>query len=374
MRSRLQTGDKTLAPALARLLREAESVIKDAPVAITDKQGTGIEMPSGDPRDYVSISTYYWPVANNPAAPWTKKDGVANKALIERYDTPRLRKAAERVTTSCLAWWFTGDDRFAQAAVGQLQVFFLNKETRMNPHLSYAQFIPNVNGGMGNAHGLIDSRFFVDMLSAVALLETGPHLSPTERDELRGWFRDYLNWLTTSKLGLLEARATNNHSLYYDCQTLAFALYVGDLERADKIVKRFGPERIALQIGPDGRLEKELARPGAATYTCFALEALAEFVAMANQAGLTPAPWSWTSADGRSIPKAFAWAAPYLKGQKWTFGSNHVDTFSQTYLTRVFRIAAQATGDAECLDLAQAFKLPEHDRIRLLVPLIPIQQ
>jgi hypothetical protein len=171
-------------------------------VAVTDK-AADVLAASGDPHDYVSVSTYHWPNEKDPKAPWIWKDGHSNLANMERYDHLRLRKMAARVTDGALAWWFTGDNRYAEAAVQQSRVWFIADATRMNPNLNYTQFIPNVNNNKGNKSGIIDLRDFPPTLSAVALLERRGFLGLADRTALRQWFRTYLHWLTTSDLGLM---------------------------------------------------------------------------------------------------------------------------------------------------------------------------
>ncbi len=363
VRERIRKGDPELAPAVERLRRDAGKVVNEPVVAVTQKAADA-PAPSGDAHDYVSFSTYYWPDESDPKAPWIKKDGEFNRAMIDRYDHPRLRKMTARVTDGVLAWWFTGDRRFADAAILQLRAWFITGDTRMNPHLEYGQFVPNRNGGRGNAHGIIDTRDLATMLSAVALLEREGILPATDRMALRDWFRAYLHWLTTSHLGLGEAKATNNHGIFYDQQMIAYALYVGDEALARSIVQRFARQRLAAQIEPDGSMPLELKRADGATYATFNLTAMAQVLVMSRACGEDL--WAWQSVDGRSLRGAVNWFIPYLDGKTWTSSG----TFTPRKLTESFWIVASVTGDQNLVARVRRDGYDPAARRNLLYPLL----
>lgn len=353
------------APALARLRRDGERAIAAPVMAVTDKAANA-PAPSGDPQDYVSFSTYYWPDPNDPKAPWIKKDGEFNREMIDRYDHPRLKQMSATVTDGALAWWFTGDRRFAEASVRQLRVWFIDGKSRMKPHLEYAQFVPNKNGGKGNAHGLIDTRVLVPMLSAVALLENENILPIEDRLALREWFRAYLSWLTQSKLGQSEERATNNHGIFYDQQVIAYALYIGDAKLAREVAIRFPQKRIASQIEPDGSMPRELQRADGATYSTFNLSAMAQVLQMSRACEVDL--WKWSSPDGRSLRHAAQWFFTYLDGKPWTASGN----FKPSTLNETIWTLASATGDRELKDRAHRMKQDPAARHVLLHPLDPL--
>ena len=96
----------------------------------------------------------------------------------------------------------------------------------MNPHLRYAQMVPGVNGGLGRCYGLIDSYSFVEMLSAVKLLEQSKAFTRRDAQQLKAWFAQFLQWMLTSEQGIEESRQANNHSVAYDVQLLSYAALI----------------------------------------------------------------------------------------------------------------------------------------------------
>ncbi len=156
------------APAYRKLLREAEGELGKKPYSVTQKAGVA---PSGDKHDYVSLSRYWWPNPDTPdRLPYIYKDGQSNPELNE-YDRNTLGNMARSVSTLSLAYYYSGQEKYAQKAVEMLRAWFLDADTRMNPHLEYAQFIPGRNNSKGRPEGLIDSYSYVEMLNSLPLLQ-----------------------------------------------------------------------------------------------------------------------------------------------------------------------------------------------------------
>ncbi|MEI6598682.1 MAG: alginate lyase family protein, partial [bacterium] len=69
-------GDKDAVAVIKNLTKEADKVLDDKPLTVTEKK---LLAPSGDKHDYVSLSPYRWP---NPATadglPYILKDGEVN--------------------------------------------------------------------------------------------------------------------------------------------------------------------------------------------------------------------------------------------------------------------------------------------------------
>src|SRR5262249_13737010 len=158
--------------------------------------------PSGDKRDYVSMAPYFWPNPDTKTGlPYVRRDGQVNPER-NKYDRPLLGRMSEAVSTLALAYYLTGEERYAEQSGTLLQVWFLDAKTRMNPNLNYAQFIPGVNEGRGI--GIIDSVALLPVVDAVGLLEGSRHWTKARQAGMREWFADYLKWLRTSKGGKEE--------------------------------------------------------------------------------------------------------------------------------------------------------------------------
>lgn len=294
------------ATAYQAVKTEADRLLDVQPLSVMMKEKTPA---SGDKHDYMSIARYYWPDPTKPdGLPYINRDGESNPEL-DKFDRNRLGETAGRVTTLTLAWYFSGDERYAQKATELLRVWFFNKDTRMNPHLEYAQVAMGHNGNKGRSYGVIDTYSFVEMLDAVALLEQSKSFTNKDSKQLKAWFSKLLDWMLTSQQGKDEAAATNNHSIAFDAQAISFALYVGNLKVARDIINALPEKRMFPQIEPDGRMPRELQRTRAFHYSQYNLTHIVDILTMGQKLGIYLD--NAASADGRSFYKAMDFLAGY---------------------------------------------------------------
>lgn len=297
------------ATAYKHLLEEADGQMKRSPLSVMLKEKTAA---SGDKHDYLSLSRYFWPDPTKPdGLPYINRDGVSNPEL-EKLDRPKLAQMAGRVTTLSLAWYFSGEERYAQKAVEQLQVWFLNKETRMNPNLNYAQIVPGLYGGKGRCYGVIDSYSFVEMLDAVQLLEGSKSFTPKDSKALKAWFSKFLQWILTSSQGIEEGNQKNNHATAHDVQVIAYAKYVGNKKVLNEYFSQFYEKRLLTQIELDGRQPYELRRTLAFGYSQYNLTHIIDVMQIARH--LTPQSLSsWKEAESMlMLGKAADFLAQYV--------------------------------------------------------------
>ena len=297
------------ATAYKHLLEEADGQMERPPLSVMLKEKTAA---SGDKHDYLSLSRYFWPDPTKPdGLPYINRDGVSNPEL-EKLDRPKLAQMASRVTTLSLAWYFSGEERYAQKAVEQLQAWFLNKETRMNPNLDYAQIVPGLYGGKGRCYGVIDSYSFVEMLDAVQLLERSKSFTAKDSKALKAWFSKFLHWILTSSQGIEEGNQKNNHATAHDVQVIAYAKYVDNKKVLDEYFSQFYEKRLLTQIEPDGRQPYELRRTLAFGYSQYNLTHIIDVMQIARH--LAPQSLSsWKEAESMfMLGKAADFLAQYV--------------------------------------------------------------
>ena len=295
------------ATAYQKLKADADGLLHVEPLSVMMKE----KMPaSGDKHDYMSQARYFWPDPTKPdGLPYINKDGKSNPEL-EKLDRNRLGETAERVTTLALAWYFSGEEKYARKATELIRVWFLDKDTRMNPHLEYAQIIPGMNHDKGRCYGVLDGYSFVEMLDAVALLEQSHSFTPKDARQLKTWFGKLLHWILISPQGQEESRQANNHSTAYDAQVIAFALYTGNVKVATEVINALPAKRLFTQIEPDGSQPHELRRTLAFGYSEYNLSHLIDIFRMAQKINIKID--DTTSADGRNFYKAIDFLTPYV--------------------------------------------------------------
>lgn len=295
------------------LLSEADKILSLKPGSVMDK---AFSPPSGNKHDYMSLAPYFWPdLTKQDSLPYIRKDGQRNPMIDRITDKKNLVDLGRNTQLLALAYQVTLNKKYALKAADYLRVWFINESTRMNPNLTYAQAVLGVNDGRGI--GIIETVSLTNVVDAIGMLEQAAVLSDNEKTAIKNWFDLYLNWMLTSKNGIDERHALNNHGIWYDMQVLSYSLFLGKTafarEYAESVLKR-----IPVQLEPDGRQPLELERTTALGYSTFCLEAWFKAAVLANHLGIDF--WHYETKDGRSLHKALDWLMPYALGQKkWEY-------------------------------------------------------
>jgi Alginate lyase len=313
VRASLGRGDDGLRPALAALEEDARKALALAPVSVMDK---AVTPPSGDRHDYMSQAPYWWPDATTPdGRPYVRRDGERNPEIDRISDHDNLGRLASAVSTLGLAFYLTGHQPYASHAARLVRVWFLDPDTRMNPHLQFAQGIPGINDGRGI--GIIETRGLPNLLDGIRLLSGSSAWTAKDESGLQEWMRAYLTWLLESPHGREEAVNGNNHETWYDVQVASMALFTGQPALARRTLER-SRQRIARQIEPDGRQPRELERTRAWSYSVFNLTAFFHLAALGDQTGVEL--WDHRTLDGRGLRQALDFLVPYASGERpWPY-------------------------------------------------------
>ncbi len=303
--SAAQAGIDVAAIDRERILKAADATLTLEPIAITKFRA---KLSEGGSHDFYSNGDYWWP---NPATtnglPYVQRDGQTNpENFIEhRRCVMGLRDA---VAALGAAYKITGEDRYVKKAAELLRVFFVDPETRMNPSLKYAQAIPGVTPGRGI--GIIDTLHLAEVPMAIRAMEKSKALPPEVRAGTTRWFRDYVEWMTTSKNGNEEANAGNNHAVAFWLQVAAFSQLTGDEAKLTECRRRFKKVFVAKQMANDGSFPAELRRTKPYGYSIFQLDNMTTLCQVLS----TPQDdlWKFELPDGRGIRKAVEFLYPYL--------------------------------------------------------------
>jgi hypothetical protein len=346
--------------ALKRLRKDADKVMADRIGSVMDK---GIVPPSGDKHDFLSYGRYYWPDPSKPdGLPYIQRDGEVNPEIFNITDQENFGWIVKGVSTLGLAYFYSGNEEYAEHAARMLRIWFLNPDTRMNPNVNYGQIVKGKN--VGRASGMIEFRDFIRMLDGVGLI-TGSHAwTPADQAGLAAWFTDYLTWLQTSKIPLQEAESDNNHGVWFDAQRVAIALFLGKVELARTILTNARKERIAKQIEPDGTQPRELARTRSMHYTAFNLDAFCTLASLADRLGIDL--WNYETEDGRSLRKALDWFFPYYAGDR-QWSRQQIDEFKYESFYPVWYRASLVYGERKYLDIGKRYVGEKADSDRSLL-------
>ncbi len=290
----------------ARILAAADKALAMEPVSIPQHRAP---LSDGRADEFFSMSDYYWPDPAKPdGKPYIMRDGQSNP---DNFNEHRKSLMAMRDATAALAaaYSLTRDERYARHAVAMLEVFFLDKKTRMHPSLDLAQTIvgkPTPDRGTG----LIDTLHLVEVPLAILALRDSKAMSAKTFDALRQWFADYTAWLVSSTKGKNEAKAKNNHAVAYWLQIAAFATFTENEDLRTECRRQFKEVFVTVQMGADGGFPLELARTKPYAYSIFQLDNMAALCQLLSTS--TDNLWTFTTPDGKSMAKAVAFLYPYL--------------------------------------------------------------
>jgi len=292
----------------ARVLKAANQYLKEEPITITASTSP---RSAGGIHDFFSEGDYWWPDPANPDGPYIQRDGMTNPNNFvdhRRY----LMRLSVQVPALAAAWRLTKDERYAKHAVKHLRAWFIDEKTRMNPSLQFAQAIHGRFTGRGI--GVIDTIHLVEVSRAVEILKDSSSLNTNDLGGVIQWFIDYLQWMTTSKNGIDEREAKNNHGTCWVMQVAAFAELVGNQELIAYCRNRFKTVLVPNQIAVNGSFPEELRRTKPYGYSLFNLDAMTTICELLS----TPKDnlWTFTTSDGRGISKAVEYMYPFIKNKK----------------------------------------------------------
>ena len=326
-KSQLEQEEPRLQKAYAQLILAADKALLEGPFSVTDKSQLP---PSGNKNDYASYSRYWWPDPTKAdGLPYIRRDGETypGSQSLDASDRQRIGAFGENTEVLALAYYFTGEKKYAQKVALLLRVWFLNEATRMNPNLNHAQCRPGHN--TGSKSGVLDGRIMIKALEASLLIEGSKALRKEEKQGLKRWAEAYFEWLTSSELALQEAASKNNHGSYYDVQALYFALYAGKKVKAQQIAQNFYQKRVLKQIQTDGSMPEEMTRSRPLFYSIYNLNALFLVAHLAEMVGED----LWKTNDPSSrIRTALDYLVPYTDPEKpWPHptlkATNRMDIF-----------------------------------------------
>lgn len=292
--------------AWQQLKHEAERAMAEPDPSVMQKERVP---PSGTRHDYLSLSAYWWPdTAKTDGLPWVRRDGQVNPASKNNQsDGVRLARFTADVQALALAWYFSGDTRYAVKAQSMIRTWFITPATRMNPNLNFAQGVPGK--AEGRHVGVLDGRYFATrVVDALAILQDSPGWKTQDQAALQQWFSDYLDWLLHSKLARGEQEALNNHGSWYTTQVAGIAWYL----HKPQVIKQMADlaqQKIDAQIQPNGTQPQELARTRSFHYSYFNLQALTGMAQLAQRSGAGDL-WHYHK-QGGSLINALDYMAPF---------------------------------------------------------------
>lgn len=260
------------------IIRKADEFVNRKPLSVTEKAISR----SGDMHNYESMAIYYWPDTTKvDGLPYIVKDGSFNPEYKE-YNFTTLQELVIRLRYLSVAFRITHEQRYYDAFCHQIDTWFINKDTRMYPHLVYSQIRPGHDNGKGCAAGVLDAYQFVEVIESIRLTHDTKSIGKRRHKLLRRWFGDLAAWIEASKQGQGAAAFTNNIGVAHDITLYALHTFAGNSKQAKRAISNFAKERIDAQIDDEGKQPRELSRPRAMTYSIANLQYFMDYVTITH--------------------------------------------------------------------------------------------
>ncbi len=354
--SKVQSNDEFIKNPYKSLLKEADKALEFGPVSVMEKLNTP---PSGDKHDYMSLAPYHWPDPTKPdGLPYIRKDGQTNPEVKDYKDKDYLPQLCKHILNLSLAYYFSGDEKYSAHASTLIKVWFLNPETKMNPNMNFAQAIKGVNTGRGA--GLIDARNFIKVMDGIGLLKGSKYWSGKEQDGMVEWFSQFLNWMETSKIGIDELKARNNHGAWYDALRLEINLFTNNETGAMKVLES-AQLRLDSQMDENGSFPLEMERTTSLHYTVFVMDAFMGIAQMAEH--LKVDFWNYKTQSGKSLKMGYDFLQPYLS-KKVTWKGEQIKDFD---FKEGYTILVNGFSKYKCKSCIESIKTIEGEKFPRLI-------
>lgn len=296
----------------SEVVLRGNEALEEEPVTVTSFVA---ERSAGGIHDFYSEGDYWWPNPASPDSAYIRRDGETNpdNFVAHRHAMIRFSTIVGDLTS---AWIITQDKKYIEQALKHIHAWFINPETRMNPDLQYAQAIKGIATGRGI--GIIDTIHLLEVVQSLIVMEQNNLLPEEEMVASKGWFSEYLCWLTNHPYGKDEMNAKNNHGTCWVMQAALFAKYTGNTEVLNFCRDRFQTVLLPDQMDADGSFPLELERTKPYGYSLFNLDAMATLCHILSDENHNL--WQYTTEDGRNMQKGVAWMFPYIKDKSaWPF-------------------------------------------------------
>ncbi len=291
-----------------RILAAADQYLNLPPDPLTAHPAPN---PAGTPHDFVSDLED--PPTSTPAAPSPPTAFTAHRDALLQFTlaVPALTAASLIARTSGA----TRSTAYAEAAARHLQAWFVTPATRMEPSLNFA-----ASGAATGGHpeGIAETSCLAEVAVAIPFLLRSEALSPEASAAVKGWFADFLKWLTTSRLAALARDRKDHVGSSWLLQCAAFARLTADDPTLTDLRHHFKTVTLRAEILGDGSFPHELSTPNPYRNSHFNLDLLAGACDLLSTRFETL--WNYQLQDGPGLRVALARHVPYMENRgSWPY-------------------------------------------------------
>ncbi len=288
----------------AELTKKAESQLGISPLSVTYSKSPAV---TGNPHDFYSEGPYWWPDPQNPQGPYIKRDGEFNPDRFNKHMEDMVTMC-DAVSVLCQAGLYLDKREYLDKAAQLIDVWFIDEETCVTPHMECGQAIRGVCDGRGI--GIIDTTNYIRVVYGADILERAGGYEETVSG-LKKWFSKYIHWLNTSEKGLEEKNFFNNHSNWWNTQVAVFSAFAGDDAMVEECFESYRKRILSEQTDTEGKFTDEITRTRSYHYTLYNMDACVLIAEVAHHRGVDL--WNYETIDGKSLKKCVDFFKPFYK-------------------------------------------------------------
>lgn len=294
VKNAIKKNDPAIQVSYTKLMKQADKALLAGPFSVMQKNNIP---PSGNKHDYFSVPPYSG-----------TGDGLTNPRWYVDYDRVPLEKFTQSLETLALAYFLTGEQKFANKAVVLIREWFLNPETSMNPDLEFAQKNTWV--------GVVDTRFLSRIIDGIGLIQNSGYWNKEDQNLMVEWCSQFTKNVQ-KRTDKEHMNRGHNISSWYHVQMASIALFSGDTVMAKTMIERT-KARIDTALNKSGGFKEEWPRTRSLSYSCFHSFALFNLASMGEQVGIDL--WNYKTSDGRSFQQALEYISMHsgiANAKKW---------------------------------------------------------
>jgi hypothetical protein len=293
-----------------QVLDKAAWALQQQPITVTAETSS---RSAGSKHDFFSEGDYWWPNPVSVDSPYVQRDGMTNpdNFVAHRHAMIRLSQVIGALGS---AYILTKDEKYVRHALLHCKAWFVDTATLMNPSLLYVQAIKGRSTGRGV--GIIDAIQLMEVVQGLSAMQNSAAMDKVALAEIKRWFDQLLQWLTTHQYGKDEMNAANNHGTCWVMQVAAFSKFTGNDTLMKFCSNRFKNVLLPNQMAPDGSFPQELRRTKPYGYSIFNLDAMTTICQLLSSE--KDNLWEYKTADGKSIKKGIEYLYPFIADKtKW---------------------------------------------------------
>ncbi len=350
--------------AIKKQILRADKYLNIKPPSVMDKK---ITPPSGNKHDYMTWAIYWWPDPKKPdGKPYIRRDGHINpEDYNDKTDGAAMKILFDSVPKLALAYYYTGQGKYAQKTAEILRAWFVNPKTAMNPNMNFAQGIPGRS--TGRCFGIIAFSLRIHfLLDSLIMISESKYWTLADDKAMNKWLTDYKHWLQTSSLALKAARAANNHSTWFAEQLAYIQLYQGHKKSALKTVETQFKTHFNSHFTPEGAQPLELKRTRSIDYSVMNLSGWFNLCRIAELSGKNL--WEYQGRNGATLRKAADYMTKVVDG---TWSHKEIRKLKPDYTLEILIRGYNAYQDKKLLNTIHKIpeKLVRESLVQLTFPL-----